>query len=54
MIQNSTSFKLILTGDCGVGKSSLLERVSDDSFSENYLTTIGVDFKFKTFPIDGK
>jgi len=53
MIQNSTSFKLVLTGDCGVGKSSLLERVSDDSFSENYLT-IGVDFKFKIFPIDGK
>ncbi|KRX03214.1 P-loop containing nucleoside triphosphate hydrolase [Pseudocohnilembus persalinus] len=38
----------------GVGKSSILLRFSDDEFSESYLTTIGVDFRFKTLPIDGK
>lgn len=37
--------KLILIGNSGVGKSSLLIRFADNKFSENYLTTIGVDFK---------
>ena len=27
-------------------------RFSDDSFSDSYLTTVGVDFKFKTLKID--
>ena len=26
----------------------------DDSFSESYLTTIGVDFRFKTLELNGK
>jgi len=47
-------FKLVLIGNSGVGKSSLLLRFSDDQFNESYLTTIGVDFRFKTLPIDGK
>lgn len=32
----------------GVGKSSLLIRFSDNTFSGNYITTIGVDFKIRT------
>jgi Ras-related protein Rab-1A len=44
-------FKLVIIGNSGVGKSSVLLRFSDDQFSESYLTTIGVDFKFKTLPI---
>jgi len=36
-------FKVVLIGDCGVGKSSLLLRYSDDFFQESYLCTIGVD-----------
>ena len=47
-------FKLVLIGDSGVGKSSLLLRFADDSFSENYISTIGVDFRFKTLAVDGK
>ncbi|KAM3143777.1 hypothetical protein pb186bvf_004053 [Paramecium bursaria] len=47
-------FKLVIIGDSGVGKSSLLLRFADDSFSDSYLTTIGVDFRFRTLPIDGK
>jgi len=34
----------VLIGDTSVGKSSILVRFSDDQFSENYVTTIGVDF----------
>ncbi|CAD8179296.1 unnamed protein product [Paramecium octaurelia] len=47
-------FKLVIIGNSGVGKSSLLIRFADDTFSENYISTIGVDFKFKTFKLDGK
>ncbi|CAD8169910.1 unnamed protein product [Paramecium octaurelia] len=47
-------FKLVIIGNSGVGKSSLLLRYTDDTFSENYISTIGVDFKFKTFRLDGK
>jgi len=39
--------KILLIGDSGVGKSSLLTRFCDDSFSDKQLTTIGVDFKVK-------
>ena len=47
-------FKLVIIGNSGVGKSSLLLRFADDTFSDTYLTTIGVDFRFRTLPIDGK
>lgn len=47
-------FKLVIVGDSGVGKSSILLRFADDQFNESYLTTIGVDFRFKTLPINGK
>lgn len=46
--------KLILIGSSGVGKTSILTQFADNKFSENYLTTIGVDFRFKTIKIDNK
>jgi len=47
-------FKLLIIGDSGVGKSSLLVRFADDCFSGNYITTIGVDFKIRTIEIHGE
>eukprot|EP00270_Netrium_digitus_P007693 TRINITY_DN2258_c0_g1_i2.p1 TRINITY_DN2258_c0_g1~~TRINITY_DN2258_c0_g1_i2.p1 ORF type:complete len:178 (-),score=50.23 TRINITY_DN2258_c0_g1_i2:102-635(-) len=46
--------KLLLIGDSGVGKSCLLLRFSDDSFTTSFITTIGIDFKIRTIELDGK
>jgi len=46
--------KLLMIGDSGVGKSCLLLRFADDSFTTSFITTIGIDFKIKTVEIDGK
>ena len=46
--------QLLIIGDSGVGKSSLLVRFADNTFSGNYITTIGVDFKIRTIDVDGE
>ncbi|KAJ7957024.1 Ras-related protein [Quillaja saponaria] len=46
-------FKLLVIGDSGVGKSSLLLSFISDSF-EDLSPTIGVDFKVKYVEIGGK
>jgi len=38
----------------GVGKSCLLLRFSDGSFTTSFITTIGIDFKIRTIELDGK
>jgi Ras-related protein Rab-1A len=43
-----------LVGNQGVGKSSLFLRFCDNNFIENYLTTIGVDFRFRMLDVDDK
>lgn len=47
-------FKLLLIGDSGVGKSCLLLRFAHDTYTESYISTIGVDFKIRTIDLDGK
>lgn len=47
-------FKILLLGNPGVGKSSLLARFADNEFLESYRTTVGVDFKIRTVEIDDK
>jgi len=47
--------KVILIGDSGVGKSSLLNRYTDNVvWNPHYIATIGVDFKVTTFERSGK
>lgn len=47
-------FKILLIGDSGVGKSCLLLRFADDSWTDSHISTIGVDFKIKTLNCEGK
>ncbi|KAG8648596.1 ras-related protein RABC2a isoform X2 [Manihot esculenta] len=47
------SFKILLIGDSGVGKSSLLVSFISGSV-EDLSPTIGVDFKIKQLTVDGK
>jgi Ras-related protein Rab-1A len=46
--------KVVIVGNSAVGKSSLLLRFADNNFNEKYITTIGVDFRFKTVEVGGK
>ena len=46
--------KLIMIGDCGVGKTNVLIRFCENTFKQNYIATIGVDFKIKTITVRDK
>ena len=46
-------FKICLLGQAAVGKTALMRRYADDSFEDNMLSTIGVDFRFKSINLQG-
>ena len=50
----STTFKLLVVGDAGVGKTCLITRFVDDVFSSTSKSTIGVDFKATSVMMDGR
>ena len=43
-----------MIGDTGVGKSCILLRFADDTFTDSYISTIGVDFRFRTVEVEKK
>jgi len=47
-------FKIVIVGDSGTGKSCLLLRFTDGNYSDVYISTIGVDFKFRNLRMNGK
>jgi small GTP-binding protein len=49
-----SSTQLLLIGDSGVGKSCLLTRFTQDLFSDQTASTIGVDFRSKHMSVGGK
>ena len=44
-------FKIVLIGDAGVGKTSIVRRYTDGIFTSAGIPTIGVDFCIKTLQI---
>ena len=54
MNSSDFSFKIVLIGDSGVGKSCFLLRFADDKFNDNFYTTVGVDFRFKSIEVNEK
>jgi len=51
-MKNEYLVKLIIIGDCAVGKTNILMRYCENAFKNNYSATIGVDFKVKSMQID--
>jgi GTPase SAR1 family protein len=51
-IRNLQNFKVVLMGEGGVGKTSIVNRYTKDTFEENILSTAGVCFfsKILEFP----
>ena len=41
-------------GDTAVGKSCLLLRFADDEFTDAFITTVGVDFRFRTVTVGNR
>ena len=48
------SKKILLLGDFGVGKTSLIRRYVENTFSDDYLTTIGVKISRKNVGIESE
>jgi len=54
MTQYDYLVKLLIIGDSGVGKSSLLSKFADGKFKHSMNQTVGMDYKMKMFERGGK
>ncbi|XP_052785927.1 ras-related protein Rab-8A isoform X1 [Mya arenaria] len=48
------TIKVLIIGDSAVGKTSLMFRYCDNTYSPIFISTIGIDFKIRTIELDGK
>jgi small GTP-binding protein len=48
------SFKFIVIGSSGVGKTAILKRLIEDTFTEESLATIGVEFDTTLLMVDNR
>lgn len=46
--------KIVIAGDSAIGKSCLVLRYVENTFSLNHVSTIGLDFRIKQVERDGK
>lgn len=51
---NLLRFKTVFIGDVAVGKTSIVCRLNESKFRENYEPSIGVDFSSKSIKFRGK
>ena len=54
MTRYDTLYKLLVVGDSGVGKTSLIRRFVSGDFSAEFLATIVIDFQMKVVQLGGK
>jgi len=47
-----TNYKIIIIGDSGVGKSSIIKRACKNKFDENYQATVGFEFLLLYFTVN--
>ncbi|CAK4602841.1 unnamed protein product [Aphanomyces euteiches] len=52
-LKGDATYKILVVGDSGVGKTCLLLRFADDIYGNHNVSTIGVDFKIGTINLDG-
>ncbi|CAM9544748.1 unnamed protein product, partial [Hapterophycus canaliculatus] len=48
----SPVIKILVVGDAGVGKTSVIQRYVNDEFSQTHQPTIGVDFFIKEVALE--
>ena len=48
-----SSYKIIVVGDSSVGKTSIINRYCNQSFTHSMTSTIGVDYKIKQIRNEG-
>lgn len=52
--QKEHLYKILVIGDLGVGKTSIIKRYVHQTYSANYRATIGVDFALKVLNWDSE
>ena len=50
--KESLKLKIVIIGDAGVGKTSMIQQFVNRKFDKRYEETIGVEFQVKTFKIN--
>ena len=48
-MKRGKNIQIIILGDGAVGKTSMMSQYVDQSFQEDHITTLGLDFKTKKY-----
>ena len=52
--EQTTTFKILILGETGVGKTFILRRFVENKFLKNHLSTTGLEFRTKTVNVKNK
>ena len=52
MSKKEAKYKILILGDSKVGKTCFLTRYADNTYQEDYLSTIGMDYKIKNYQLE--